>query len=489
MCKEIAMGAMTTKGINHERKMAHLGVLSLSLICCLLFVLYPFDLDAQYRLTYATCSFLLVIICFCVMTIRDRRLGGVDPLSVTSVIYAFVYAVCPIYDILTGTFQWFGHDLFIFGPGATIVAAIGYLAFAITYKLTWHAPKKRIADDANQPKSFVPLILVMYAVCFAGNSYYMVSGGGNSLVYCLTLGVIGDGGGDKVESSIGFVSMLSYCLPAITLMYIQYGRSTFLKIAMAYAMLALQVSRGFRFIVFEIAIMFLCYYRFRYKRMPSLRVALPLAAILFAAVMLMTIFRSDIRSGSGMDLSSLSMIGFADTFDEMLWDNLRIYKNFYGMVGVIPDVYPFVYGQQIILGPLLMFVPRIIWPGKPETLKGGYDLDVLIGPELSGTGQAFPNLGEYWYAFGLIGVVLFMALYAWWMKRSELKYGNDSTDPLSWIMLAVLVSLNLQLIIRGYTPSNLWLIVFSILPIVVIRPLSTFLSSSPSEKKKLRRNR
>ena len=113
-----------------------------------------------------------------------------------------------------------------------------------------------------------------------------------------------------------------------------------------------------------------------------------------------------------------------------------------------------------------MLIPRIIWPSKPS-MYGGEGLAVLIGPNIA-SGQAYPSLGEYYYALGVAGVIIMMGLFAVLMKYMSARKGH-SDDPLDWIMYAAVASCSLQLIIRGYMPSNFWLVVFSVLPVILVR--------------------
>ena len=49
------------------------------------------------------------------------------------------------------------------------------------------------------------------------------------------------------------------------------------------------------------------------------------------------------------------------------------------------------------------------------------------------------------------------------------KYKDNANDGLDLIMFSVLLGDNLQLLIRGYTPSNFWYVVFTVLPLYLIR--------------------
>ena len=109
-----------------------------------------------------------------------------------------------------------------------------------------------------------------------------------------------------------------------------------------------------------------------------------------------------------------------------------------------------------------MMIPRAIWPSKPYSY-GGVGLKVLIGNNIA-SGQAYPNLGEFYYSLGIIGVVLGMLIYGYWNYCYKDKYFK-SNNYISITSYSILLGNNLQLIIRGFMPSNFWMVIFSMLPI------------------------
>lgn len=439
---------------------------------------FPFDQEPIYQETYFLCAVFCLIALISIVLLKDRGCGYCNPITVIAVIYIFLYGICPMYDIKMGEYIWFGYDFFPNGPKATLVAILSYLCICLGYAAIapMFKPRKVREPKEVESKVIVAVIGVIYSLSFLANAYYMVAASGNSLLYALSLGFLGEGSGTKSDVSLGFIGMFSYSLPAVTLAYVEFGKTKWLKVIAVYLMLALQVSRGFRFIIIQIAVMFLAYYWLRNRKLPSVRVIFGSCAVLMPLLLFMTMFRNSVRAGAGADLSQVSLDSLGDSFDDMFWDNLRIYKNFYGMVGVIPDQVPFVYFSQMVVAPLIMVIPRIIWPGKPEHF--GLAMDAILGANFAGTGQAYPNIGEYWYSIGYFGVVLFSLLYGFWMRRTVYRY-SESSGKISKMMLAVLIAVNLQLVIRGYTPSNLWLVVFSILPLVLMRPLYRLLNVRP----------
>ncbi len=446
---------------------------------CLVLML-PSDTDKLYIENFVLDVVCTVVIISLLIFYNNRfKTSFFDPIYFISGLYLMMYFITPIYDILTKEYLWYGYNLFPYGVKATIIEFLGYVVFYIFYSsrnssrkstlstrsFTTYIPE--IRKPANR-RTIMYLIMIMYAVCFVANVMYLLNSGYTSLTYILTLGLFG--GNDKtgnVVSNIGFVSMFSYCLPTITLLYWEYGKSKALKIILFVPMLMLQVARGFRFFVIQIFITFVAHYFIRNRRKIALTKIIGIGTIMIVAVLLMTMFRVSIRGGNGMDLSAISASTLTAAFDDAFWENLRIYKNFYGMVNAIPSEYGYVWGRQLIIGTIVMVIPRILWPGKISSY-GGVGLFDLIGSNLYGTGQAYSTIGEYYYAAGVFGVCLFMAIFGLWGKKLRDKYMN-SNDELDIITFSVLLGCILQLMIRGYFPSNFWYLVFALIPIWVVK--------------------
>lgn len=441
---------------------------------------FPSFAESLYVKNYIVNAFFLILsVAMLVRLYLMDDLDIFDPIVIIGLLYIALYFFVPLYDISVGKYTWYGYDLFSYGVKSSCIAFLGYVCFYIVYARCFKFHSKPYNTQIIRPticnniiirnRSIIILvILLVYFVSLSANIFYLVNVSGNSLLYILTLGMAGGGNNiQKTTSSIGFISMLSYCTPAATLLYFEYGKSKFLKVLMFVPMVILQVARGFRFFVIQIAITFFSYYYLKHNKRPKLSVVAFFLIVVAIPVLTMTVFRDSIRSGSGMDLSIISFETLDKAIDATVWDNFRIYHNYHGMVGKIPSVYSYVYGRQMIIGTLIMMIPRIIWPAKLAS-AAGVDLSEIIGLSLEGTGQAYPNLGEYYYAFGIVGVILFMSIYGVYARYVKDRY-KKSQDGLDIILYSVLLGSNLQLIIRGYFPSNFWYLVFSIIPIIIVR--------------------
>lgn len=451
---------------------AHKSVLTFLLMAFICVVYFPTGMGELYQANYCVDTVgLLIAVGVLLNRYAYNDLNLFEPLVYCTVIYAAMFFFMPMYDICTNQILWFGFDFFQYGITASCYAIIGYLSFIYFYfcqNKGLNVSKRPLRQDFVINSRHAPILIVaMYSMSLSAKLYYLIALSGNSIAYILTFGLFGSSGGETIEAQIGFVNMLSYCLPALTLLYLDYGRSRTLKILFLYLMIMTQMADGFRFIIVETAYMLLAYYCLRKGKQPRIRALVFAAIILLIPIFAMTLFRNSVRDGSGIDLSTLFSINVIDVFDDAIFFNLRIYNNYYGLLGVVPSLYPYQYFNMIIKRTILMVVPHAIWPSKYDGFVSP-GIEVYYGGPFLGTGQAYPNLGEFYLAFGIIGVIAFMGLFGFWMGRLKRRLSLFD-DPTELIIYISVVANCLQLIIRGYTPSNFWLVVFSVLPVYIIR--------------------
>lgn len=467
----------------HNNSRITIGLVTIGVVAILLIVLFPVSISDVYAQNYVVDAICLLASIILLISLYLRgKLDLFEPITFISLIYIAMFFCAPIHDIISGELYWFGYDLFPYGIKATLIAFLGYCVFffcySSNYDLKLRSKKRVAAKQVNEMSYFNPLkseiisiCLVMYLFCFGTNAFYLARAVGNSLLYSLSLGLLGAGNTrETLNAPLGFISMFSFCLPTITLIYWEYSGNKWVARILFVAMFMLQVARGFRFYIIQIAVTFFSYHYIKKNKRPKIISIVCTLFALMIPVIIMTMFRNSIRSGAGMNLSALNVQSIREAFNAAIWENLRIYRNFYAMVNRIPSQYPYVYGRQMILGTLIMFVPRIIWPTKLPS-AAGVGLEYIVGMNLIGTGQAYPNIGEYYYAIGVIGVIICMAIYGYWAKRLKRKLMDDAHSNLDIIEYSVLLGCNLQLIIRGYTPGNFWYLVFSVMPLAIVKKL------------------
>ena len=449
-----------------EKKGKKIGlIITTFVIAFFLVIIFPFSVEKIYQINYIIDSVLLLLTLMILIYLNIKnKMDMLEPLVFVSMIYIFMYFVCPIIDILNKEFLWYGYDLFKYGPMASIIAFIGYIAFLIGYycikRLKIKIPKYQISTNINKEY----FLILLYIFCISINTIYLKKYYGFSLGYVLTLGQVGQS--DSIISSqggIGILSMLSYALPAILILYINEGKHTIIKIIMFLLILLEQMLAGFRFYIVQLFVMVLSNYYLKTKKRPTIKQLAIFFIVILFFIMFLTLNRSALRGGDTTNVVSMfEVTDLYSVFEDTVFFNFRIYRNYYGIVGKVPSVYKFCFLDQLVIGTIVMMIPRAIWPSKPYSY-GGVGLKVLIGNNIA-SGQAYPNLGEFYYSLGIIGVVLGMLIYGYWNYCYKDKYFK-SNNYISITSYSILLGNNLQLIIRGFMPSNFWMVIFSMLPI------------------------
>lgn len=87
----------------------------------------------------------------------------------------------------------------------------------------------------------------------------------------------------------------------------------------------------------------------------------------------------------------------------------------------IPGMVPFDNGSQIVLASAAAFVPRFLWPDKPEA-GGAYNMKKYAGITLqAGWSANIGPLGEAYANFGVAGGIIFMAFIALFIRLAYVK--------------------------------------------------------------------
>lgn len=439
----------------------------------LLLVFLPTNLDRLLFNNYIFNIFSYVIMGILFIYISNKNsLDIFDPFLFISFIYITMFTIVPNYDIAMGETLWFGTFLFDYGIKGSVIALIGYFSICLGYTLQFKQRKN--ITKSNDEKSVynrnivVVASLILWLFCLGSSLSYLVLTGGMNLSYIFTLGLIGDANTlTSVTSSLGILSMFSYSLIPLSLIYNIYGKSKLIKTILFTATLMIQLIRGFRFIIIIFILAFGIIHYLRKGKRPSKKVL----AVTFSVIVIFNgiigFYREDIRNGQEVQWEELSPTDFT----EAILGNFRIYHSYYAVVKAVPESVPHTLGEQMIEYTIVMMIPRAIWDNKPSP-PGMKAIEIGISKYAVQAGTAYPFIGEFYYEFGITGVIVFSILFGVLFRKIKDKYLNNAKDDFDLLVFAIMVPTILQLMIRGYTPSNFYLVLFLIVPIIVLKFIS-----------------
>lgn len=203
------------------------------------------------------------------------------------------------------------------------------------------------------------------------------------------------------------------------------------------------------------------------KKAPSLVAFAGAAALLVFLFAIMQVARVGIRTGVGMDLGTG---GLANLF-EPFYAEIDDFKVFYSLLPLFPNRISFLYGSQMIVGSLVVLIPRAIWPGKPDPQVHEI-INILYGNRAMLNGVAYPNLGEYYVEFGVIGIIVCMFILGLLCRYARNLYMKRQGLSLSLVLYSLIYGALFQIIIRGYMPQNFTMMLFLLAPVVIIAVLN-----------------
>lgn len=227
--------------------------------------------------------------------------------------------------------------------------------------------------------------------------------------------------------------------------------------------LSIYILQGFRFIIVIFVVAPIIYRYLKNKKRPRLFTVTMIILVIGTVIVVVGFARVSLKSGTAVDWSKLNL----DFVIRILKVDFEIYKPFYGLVKNIPTMHSFTMGEQFLY-TFITLIPRVTWPSKP--LPKIHELIALSVNEVaSKSGLAWPNIAEFYSEFGTVGSIVGMYIFGRLCGMSKELYQSKLSDDHSLIAYSIILPSLLQLVIRGYTPTNFYLLLFLLMPIVYIK--------------------
>lgn len=384
-------------------------VCSLSLLAVLYFLSQDLFIS-EFRFEY---NFLVISLVIFIGIYSFGIYKSINNLFQPLHIYAFFY-ICICF--LTPCFMILAHEEDCHGvnvmrgciPG-TIYVIIAFLSFLCGYLRNQNKQIKiETLEILSQTKikRILKTSYIFFGIACALNLFLLISIGYN-LNYLFTLGGDGLAKVTGIPDNLRFLFNSGYVLLVPWLFICAYGNKWATLIG-AYLLFIIFYAYGWRFIIYIVAVSgAIVYFRTRNKQ-PKISHILVLGAGLLVYSTIGGMMRGAMRAGENATVQKVE----TDNFIYTLESNFDIYKTYYGVVQTYPSKEDFWYGQAVVASPIIMWIPRFVWPDKP--LGTEYPLTIGImkscgNESIEGAAMASPNITEYYLDFGVIGIILYSA--------------------------------------------------------------------------------
>lgn len=398
-----------------------------------------------------------------------------DPFYLISALYIMIFVFGPWVWISEGQTSYQGIEVMAYLPKGTFVFNIGYFFYGIgsysrrNTKFTWgnrslNSKMNNEIDKIDYENGQIRGYIVRYAtIVFAISMmlsllYYKLIG--RSLLSLLTFGNMGETLEGREATGLYFLKCFFRSAIPSAIMMVSFSRIKVVPWLCAILLSVICISTGSRNLAITVMLSIFIYQYILKKKRPKIFTLVLLIIGFYMLIGIVGIFRGAMKASAGMDFSQVNSDALFDAF----MYNAEIFYPFYNLVEYIPKYSGYHYGLGI-LNIVVQFIPRALWPGKP-TMLGETAFEAMYGDSMGGA--AYPNIGEFYYEFGIVGVIAFMFAYGRIMQGVYYK-AMQKEDKLSQLMFAINFGYIIQFVCRGHFAS--WAIdyVFMLGPVVLLQ--------------------
>lgn len=434
----------------------------------------------------------VVVLLPLVHRIRQRRFDPFEPIVVFALAWGVMFVVRPSAILIRDDTGFYGIDIASSLDLAVLLALTGAVGFVVGYELS--LGRRVAARLPAPPASFVPSVVLRRAVGFG------VAGTLSLLVLLLAadgrhgLTVYLGGRSAELDALLDGSTLYLWWAGLLTLpaalaaVVVAFETRTAPSIGIAAALTALALfrlvptgSRTFLLVFIGGVIVFV--YAARGRRPGPVALTVCLAVGLFGSFFLLNFRDPETRGGVGGTAARALDAPVRLVNPLIKGPDAEMAPALAGALQAVPSRFGYAYGGTIFGDLLRRPVPRSLWADKPE--PPGNQLVAVVWPvarELGNFDPAFTPLLFLFWDFGVVGVLVGMALYGL-AARVVLEVYNR--DRASSIAQALFASGTLYLVIAlRFDPVFAlvhWMIIF--VPLLAIfrpKPVARRAEAAPS---------
>ena len=409
-------------------------------------------------------SYFIVVGLFTITCVKGK-VKFFEPYTIISSLYICIMIIYPIYDYTRHNYLKEGIDVSNGCIKGTLIFILSYIFFHLGYKSTKINVQKKIKLFSEIDKMNNQIIyyisLIWWIVSFIACLYVQTSRG-FSLSYIFSFGKNISNIGEMKNSGVLFLINFGPTMVMSLILIWNYSRNRVVKINILILTLIYLFMRNGRWLVLIVSLAPIVYFSIKNNKEPSKKKILFLVICGMTILSIMQFVRGNIANHQSLVNTNLREIFSLETYFAPLESDFSTYKAYYAIVEKMPSKLNYLYGEGMIGYTLALGIPRALWPTKPSAASVKV-IAATLNERAVMNGQAYPNIGEFYSEFGIIGCFVLMFLYGKISSKIKILCMQNSKSAL--IVYSCLWPFFFQLTARIFS-SNIYYMIFAMFPIV-----------------------
>lgn len=389
--------------------------------------------------------------------------------SLKEIIFLFLFLFMfysPLVQYLSDYFPWW--DVNLITDSIIIYTNFIVLLFILVYKLMYLLFSQNtqfIPHSKNKELRNIPFILDFFFILSILVTLYIVSATGFANLFSRSTNTIAF---DNQSLSL----IIQNTFKSVPIFYVALNIIYLNKYGKIYKTIPFLVGTVFMLLInfptatprFWMASTYLGFLIIIIKRMKNPHI---FKVLILGGIFLVFPFLNIFRYNTLSDIFNIN-INIPNVVDAFLTGDFDSYSMLSRAI-IYSDLNNITWGYQLI-GNILFFIPRSIWPSKP--IGSGAMIATFLNWPFSNV--SMPYIGEGYINFGLVGVILFAIILAFITAKTDFTYyKNISTGIYSIINLVYPFSVGfIFFILRGDLLSSLSFYIGFMVPVILIALLN-----------------
>ena len=421
--------------------------------------------DQWFSLLVVTLLLFVPLVVACVR----RRFDPLEPIFIVLAAYFLYFVFSPARDLLEEQHFFFGVFVPPLLPEGSFYLACGLAALLVGYytRTGTRLAERTAAPTMSRHGAVTYAVVLGIAAVVLFGAWARLSG--LTWLRLLSLGQLGVlEGGYPMQEAEGsalnnyLFSTLDWFAPAVMIAIAFSKRFRWLLIPAFLLVLVLYATVGLRYRVLILVLAPVVYFYLRRENRPRI------THIALAGVMTVLLIggigsiRTKVTYAMAVTPEDLSVAQAREAFMK----DLSIYQPYLAIIEDVPSESNFLMGRSFTY-LLAHPIPRRLWPDKPEPPVHQIIRSVFGGDDAVQAGVAYPNIGEYYANFGVVGVVAGMWLFGVLLRWLWAWAYRHRSNRWAACFYAIALPLLVQVVSRGHFVQIFQTVLFFLGPIGV----------------------